>query len=121
MLNFCAIVFMYTCSKRNIHVYIASRHVVIRVVASKSRLFRLRAKIGCPNILIISNCSVIICTIKQNKKLHRFLAHTNLPYRKKTNKKAFLVSREILTELLYATRIAPNPTMLSNCYLYQIT
>ena len=47
-------------------------------VASKSRLFRLRAKIGCPTLWFTRNCSVIMCTFI-------FTLH-NVYVREKTNK-----------------------------------
>ena len=43
--------------------------MVTRIVANKSRLFRLRAKIGFRHSGFTSKCSISLCTLKkQNKK-----------------------------------------------------
>ena len=99
-----AVAYMYTCTRD----HTCSRHF------SKSRLFRLRANIGCPTFLVYEqlqcyHVTVYIYSHARNKTykhinftLSCFIAHTNLSYRKIKIKKIRLVRFELTLYLLYA-------------------
>ena len=89
---------------------------------SKSRLFRLRANIGCPTFLVYEqlhgyHVNVYIYS-RARKKTYKniiftlscILAHTNLSYRKIKIKRIRLVRFELTLYLLYA--IGPTPKTL---------
>ena len=86
-------------------------HVVTRVVASKSRLFRLRAQIGCPTFLVYQQMQCYTVYIKNKTKYYIIFSLTcfyRIPFLtgKKIKRNA---PREIRTCLLHATSPAPNP------------
>ena len=89
--------------------------MVTRVGASKSRVFRLRAKIGCPTFLIYLQLQCYPVNIRKHKikiqsfsRFPVFLAHT-VPYRKR-KKEALLVGFELTCHM-------PNPLHHSGQYI----
>ena len=103
---------MYTCT---------GDHTCSRYY-SKSRLFRLRANIGCPTFLVYEQLQCYHVNVyiysRARKKTYKhiiftlscFLAHTDLSYRKIKIKRIRLVRFELTLYLLYA--IGPTPKLL---------
>ena len=100
-----AVAYMYTCTRD----HTCSRYY------SKSRLFRLRANIGCPTFLVYKqllcyHVNVYIYSHPRKKTPYKhinftlscFIAHTNRSYRKIKIKKNRLVRFELTLYLLYA-------------------
>ena len=108
---------MYTCTRD----HTCSRYY------SKSRLFRLRANIGCPTFLAYEQLQCyrvnvyIYSHVRKNIQTHHFhaflfLAHTNLSYRKIKIKRIRLVRFELTLYLLYAISPTPKPLHYSGRY-----
>ena len=103
-LFFCTVVHMYTWSTHT--------------VASKSRLFRLRAKNVVQHIWFTSTCSVFMCSLtftihnSQERKTHFMLSwvfSTYKPFLYRKKSKTLLVRFDRTLYLLYVTSPAPNP------------
>ena len=109
---------MYTCT---------GDHTCSRY-CSKSRLFRLRANIGCPTFLVYEQLQCYHVNVyiysRARKKTYKhiiftlscFLAHTNLSYRKIKIKRIRLVRLDLTLYLLYAIGPTSKPLHYSRRY-----